>query len=128
MPKVSRVLFLIAGISLALAGMLSAYGFHGLPGKVPDAKIASWEWANRMQFYHSLGLILVGLLLARMPRSLLLKGAGGLMLIGLVLFSGGIYAEILGAPEVVTAPVPAGGGSFMLSWLLVAIAGFRARE
>lgn len=36
MPRLSRVLFLIAGISLMVAGMLSAYGFHGLPGKVPD--------------------------------------------------------------------------------------------
>lgn len=127
MPRLSRVLFLIAGISLMVAGMLSAYGFHGLPGKVPDAKIASWEWANRMQFYHSMGLILVGLLLERLPESLLLKAAGGLMLIGLVLFSGGIYAEILGAPPGVSAPVPAGGGSFMLSWLLLGIAGYRAR-
>ena len=128
MPKLSRLLFLIAGVSLMTAGMLSAYGFHGLPGKVPDVKIASWEWANRMQFYHSIGLILVGLLLARMPQSLLVKAAGGLMLIGLVLFSGGIYADVLGAPSVVTEPVPAGGGAFMLSWLLLGIAGFRARE
>ena len=128
MPTTSRVFFLIAGVSLMLAGMLSAYGFHGLPGKVPDVKLASWEWANRMQFYHSLGLILIGLLLGRAPRSVLLRIAGFLMSIGLVLFSGGIYAEILGAPPAVTQPVPLGGGAFMLAWLLTGIAGFRARE
>ena len=128
MPRTSRVFFLIAGISLMLAGMLSAYGFHGLPGKVPDAKLASWEWANRMQFYHSLGLILVGLLLARVANSMLLRVAGGLMLFGMLLFSGGIYAEILGAPSFVTQPVPMGGGSMMLAWLLTGIAGMRIRD
>lgn len=128
MPTVSRVFILIAGLSLMSAGMLSAYGFHGLPGKVPDAKLASWEWANQLQFYHSLGLILIGLLLARAPRSIPLRVAGGLMLTGLVLFSGSIYAEILGAPPAVGEVAPLGGASFMLAWLLTGIAGFRARE
>ena len=128
MPALSRIFVLMAGVSLMLAAMLSAYGFHSLPGTVPDASLASWEWANQMQFYHSLGLILIGLLLGRAPRSLLLRVAGGLMLTGLVLFSGSIYAEILGAPAAVGQVAPLGGGSFMLAWLLTGIAGFRARE
>ncbi len=98
MIRHSRILILIAGISLMLAAMLSAYGFHGLPGKVPDARLASWAWANQFQFFHSMGLILIGLLLDRAPRSVLLRIAAGLMMLGMVLFSGSIYAEMLGAP------------------------------
>lgn len=128
MPAVSRAFFLIAGVSLMLAGMLGAYGFHGLPGKVPDAKLASWEWANQLQFFHSIGLILIGLLLDRAPRSILLRVAGFLMVIGLVLFSGSLYAELLGAPPAITEVAPLGGASFMLAWLLTGIAGFRAKE
>jgi uncharacterized membrane protein YgdD (TMEM256/DUF423 family) len=126
MPAISRVFLLVAGISLMLAAMLSAYGLHGLPDTVPAEKVASWEWANQLQFFHSIGLMLIALLLVQMPRSLLLRLAGGLMLIGLVLFAGGIYLPILGAPEALGRGVPVGGGSFMLGWLLTGIAGFRA--
>ena len=127
MPKFSRSLFLIAGISLMLAAMLSAYGFHGLPGKVPEAKLASWAWAKQFQFLHSMGLILIGLLIDKAPDSWLLRIAAGFMMLGLVLFSGSIYAEILGAPPAVGEVAPMGGTSFMLAWLLTGIAGFRIR-
>jgi uncharacterized membrane protein YgdD (TMEM256/DUF423 family) len=128
MPKFSRSLFLLAGISLMLAAMLSAYGFHGLPGKVPEAKLASWAWANQFQFFHSIGLILIGLLLDKAPDSWLLRFAAGFMVVGLLLFSGSIYAEILGAPQAIGDVAPMGGSSFMLAWLLTGIAGFRIKS
>ena len=127
MPKFSRSLFLVAGISLMLAAMLSAYGFHGLPGKVPEAKLASWAWANQFQFFHSIGLILIGLLLDKAPGSWLLRSAAGLMIFGMILFSAGIYAEILGAPPAIGAVATMGGLEFMLAWLLTGIAGFCIR-
>ena len=128
MPAISRVFLLIAGISLMLAAMLSAYGLHGLPDTLPAEKVASWEWANQLQFFHSIGLMLIALLLGQTPNSVLLRVAGGLVLLGLVLFSGGIYVPILGASETLGRGVPVGGASFMLAWLLTGIAGFRARN
>lgn len=128
MPQFSRMLFLVAGISLMAAAMLSAYGFHGLPGTVPDAKLASWVWANQFQFFHSIGLILIGLLLHHEPRSRLLRGAAALMMIGMILFCGSIYAEVLGAPPAIGEVAPLGGMSFMLAWLLTGIAGFLIRR
>jgi uncharacterized membrane protein YgdD (TMEM256/DUF423 family) len=125
MPRLSRTLFLIAGISLMTAAMLSAYGFHGLPGKVPDAKLASWAWANQFQFFHSIGLVIIGFMLAKAPRSMLLRVAAGLMMIGMVLFSGSIYVTTLGAPALIGEVAPMGGTSFMLAWLLTGIAGWR---
>jgi uncharacterized membrane protein YgdD (TMEM256/DUF423 family) len=128
MPTFSRFLFLVAGLSLMTAAMLSAYGFHGLPGKVPDAKLASWAWANQFQFFHSMGLILIGLLLRTAPGAALLRAAAGLMMLGMVLFCASIYAEVLGSPAVLGEVAPLGGSSFMLAWLLTAIAGFRIRS
>ena len=125
MHRTSRTLILVAGISLMLAGMLGAYGFHGLPGKVPDAKLASWDWAVEMQFFHSIGLILVALLLDRAPGSLLLKAAAGLMIAGLVLFSLNIYQETLGGSEAIGNLAPTGGSSFMLAWLLAGVGTYR---
>ena len=128
MPRLSRLLIHFACLSLASAAMLSAYGFHGLPGKVPDAKIASWAWANQFQFYHSIGIVIVALLLRRQPRSAPLLGAVALMIVGLVLFSGSIYAEVLGAPAAIGEVAPLGGSAFMLAWLLAGIGAWRLRE
>ncbi len=80
-----------------------------------------------MQFYHSMGLILLALLAPRFGNSRLLSWAGGLMVLGLLLFSGGIYLGSLGVPAVGQV-APFGGSSFMLAWLLVAIAAFQARQ
>lgn len=127
MPRAARIFLIIGAVCLMFAAQLSAYGFHGLEGKVPVAKIGSWEWAVQMQVYHALGLILTGLLLRQLPDSRLLRGSGSLMVLGIILFSGSIYAEVLGAPAAVGEVAPIGGTSFMLAWLLTAIAAWRAK-
>jgi uncharacterized membrane protein YgdD (TMEM256/DUF423 family) len=108
LPPVSRVLLIIGSLSL-----------------LTPQQLESWHWATELQFYHSLGLILLALLAPRLGNSKLVAWAGGIMTLGLVLFSGTIYVNSLGlAPVGQFAPM--GGGSFMLAWLLVAIAAFRA--
>jgi uncharacterized membrane protein YgdD (TMEM256/DUF423 family) len=108
-----------------LATQLSAYGFHGLHGKVAAAKLESWNWAVELQLVHSLALILIALLLTLVPRSTLLRIAGALMIAGQLLFCASVYADVLGAPAGINQVAPLGGGSFMLGWLLTAVAGFR---
>ncbi|MBM4196065.1 MAG: DUF423 domain-containing protein [Gammaproteobacteria bacterium] len=127
MQRASRLIVLVATLSLAAATMLSAYGFHGLPGKVPAAKIASWEWANLLHFLHSIGLIVIALLLERAPASRLFSAAAALMFAGLVLFSAGIYAEVLGAPAAIGEVAPFGGQAFILAWVLTGVATYRLR-
>jgi uncharacterized membrane protein YgdD (TMEM256/DUF423 family) len=128
MPKAARIFMVVGAVCLMFAAQLSAYGFHGLEGRVPPARIRSWEWAVQMQVYHSLGLILIGLLSRQFQDSRLLRGSGSLMLLGMILFCGSIYAEVLGAPEAIGEVAPLGGSSFMLAWLLTAIAAWRARS
>ena len=125
LPPVSRVLLIIGSLSLLAATQLSAIGFHALNNVLTPQQLESWHWATELQFYHSLGLILLALLAPRLGNSKLVAWAGGIMTLGLVLFSGTIYVNLLGlAPVGQFAPM--GGGSFMLAWLLVAIAAFRA--
>ena len=127
LSRASRVLLIIGGLSLLSATQLSALGFHALRNVLTVAQQESWHWASEMQFYHSLGLILLALLAAPLGNSRLVTMAGGLMIVGLLLFSGSIYLNLLGwAPVGQFAPF--GGGSFMLAWLLVAITAFRARS
>jgi len=126
MPTVSRVLLIIGSLSLLAANQLSALGFHALDKVLTADQQEAWHWAAQQQFYHSLGLILLALLAPRLGNPKLVAWAGGIMTLGLLLFSGTIYVNSLGlAPVGQLAPF--GGGSFMLAWLLVAIAAFRAK-
>ena len=123
----SRALLIVGSLSLLSATQLSALGFHALSNVLTVEQQESWHWASEMQFYHSLGLVLLALLAAPLGNSRLVTAAGGLMILGLLLFSGSIYLNLLGwAPVGQFAPF--GGGSFMLAWLLVAIAAFRAKR
>lgn len=126
MMATERAFMIVGCLLLASAGSLSAYGFHGLQAS-PEA-IAAWEWAVQMQYYHSLGLVLVSLLGAYFGASLWLRGSGALMLAGMLIFSGLIYAENFGAPASLGQAVPTGGLCLMLSWLLAAIGVWRAQR
>ncbi|MBL8226786.1 MAG: DUF423 domain-containing protein [Chromatiales bacterium] len=123
MPRTARILMIIGALSLMTATQLSALGFHALDLE-PAAK-ESWNWGNQLQFYQSLGLVLIGLLAARLGESRLLAAAGALIVVGLCLFSGSIYLQTTGLVPGAGAVAPMGGGSFMVAWLLVAIAVFR---
>jgi len=128
MPAIDRLFMILGAVSLTLAALLSAYGFHGLADVLSEAKQASWAWAVEMQYYHSLGLILVGLLSLQLGPNWPLRAAGALMIAGIVIFSGLIYAECLGAPESIGEIVPTGGTAFMLGWLAVALGVWRAKR
>lgn len=128
MSTTDRLFIILGCLFLTAAGALSAYGFHGIDWTAMPDKQASWAWAVEMQFYHGLGLILVGIIGARVGSSWPIRIAGTLMTAGILIFSGLIYAETLGAPEAVGEIVPSGGSCMMLSWLALAVGILRARN
>lgn len=107
---------------MTVAMILGAYGVHGLAGTISPAKQQSWAWAVELQSYHSLALILIALLGTRLGQSKLLIWAGWIFIVGIFLFSGTIYLPILGAPGALGKITPTGGMSFMVGWVLVALA------
>ncbi len=126
MTTTGKAFVIFGSLCLTAAAMLSAYGFHGLVNSVTPEQLGSWNWAIRMQTYHSLGLIVIAILGTQLGWSLPLRIAGGLFILGIILFSGSIYLETLGAPESIGEVAPAGGSSFMLGWILVAAGVWRA--
>jgi uncharacterized membrane protein YgdD (TMEM256/DUF423 family) len=121
-------------ISAALAVAAGAFGAHGLEGRVSSAMLAVWETGARYHFYHSLGMIVVGLLAlhhAAPPGtevvsarhevvSRRLRWAAVLMLTGIVLFSGTLYTMTLSGLLWLGAITPLGGVSFLAAWALFA--------
>lgn len=116
----------IAGLLVAVATMLGAFGTHILKPVLTPARFESFETAVHYQFFHSLGLLGIGLLL-RERSSALLNGSAWLILIGMALFCGSIYALTFGAPKVLGMVAPFGGISLMAAWVCFALALWRTR-
>jgi uncharacterized membrane protein YgdD (TMEM256/DUF423 family) len=61
-----------------------------------------------------------------LPGSTALKWAGGLMIAGLVLFSGSLYALAFTGSRWLGAVTPFGGTAWIVAWLLLAWAVLRS--
>ncbi len=96
---------------------------RSLAGLTVPAAFRYWQdfrTGVRYQMYHAFALLVVGLLAARGPNRLL-QAAGWLFLIGVVLFSGSLYALVLTGAKWWGAVTPVGGLSFLGGWLLLAL-------
>ena len=119
-------LFLSAGGLAALAAVaLGAFGAHALKTRLSAEMLAVWHTGVEYHAYHALGLLAVGLVAAQLPESLLLKWSGWLMLAGIVLFSGSLYALALSGERWLGAITPIGGTAFLAAWGLFVIAALR---
>jgi uncharacterized membrane protein YgdD (TMEM256/DUF423 family) len=116
-------IFLLLGSLCALVAVaLGAFGAHALEGRFSTEMLATWETATRYHFYHSLGLLIVGLVGLHFPRSALLQWAGWLMFAGILLFSGSLYVLSASGIRWLGAITPVGGAAFIAAWLLLATA------
>ncbi len=122
----SRLLLGLAGIVLCAAAGLGAYGAHGLANAVPLATWQAYMTAIDYQFYHGLGLCIVAILVNARPEVRAFHVAGYALVVGIVLFCGGIVATTLGAPSGLVRVVPFGGVAFMVGWLSLAVGGLVA--
>jgi uncharacterized membrane protein YgdD (TMEM256/DUF423 family) len=113
-----------AGVLLALATTCGAFGAHALRAQLAPERLQLWDTAVRYQFLHALGLMGVGLTL-RTSDVGALRLAALLLIAGVVLFSGSLYALALGAPRVLGVLTPLGGLAWIAAWLLFAWAAWR---
>ena len=117
----------VAAVLLSLAVMLGAFGAHALKARLGAYEMGIWEKAVFYHFIHALGLLVVSL----MPRvgAVSSSAAGwisGLLLAGVLLFSGSLYALALSGVRILGAVPPLGGLSFIAAWLLLAVHLLRA--
>ncbi|MBE9257930.1 DUF423 domain-containing protein [Dolichospermum sp. LEGE 00246] len=107
---------------LSVAG--GAFGAHALREKISERSLEIFDTGARYQMYHALGLLLVAILMSRLespPTTLLVSG--WLFIIGVVIFSGSLYAISLTGIESLGAVAPLGGLALMLGWAALAVAG-----
>ncbi|CAH0992950.1 hypothetical protein SIN8267_03089 [Sinobacterium norvegicum] len=117
---------IIAAISGFLAVAIGAFGAHGLKNKLDDTLMAAYQTGVEYQFYHTLALLLVVLIGAQFPSIGLYKVAGWLFALGIVLFSGSLYALALSGVKILGVVTPIGGLCFLAGWLCLVIAGVKS--
>jgi uncharacterized membrane protein YgdD (TMEM256/DUF423 family) len=122
----SATILASSGVLLALATLLGAFAAHGLRGLLDPNELSVFLSADRYQFFHSLGLLGVGLS-ARSMDGALLRGAAALLFAGIVLFCGSLYFLAFGAPYAIGIVTPIGGLLLVAGWLLYAWAMWRTR-
>jgi uncharacterized membrane protein YgdD (TMEM256/DUF423 family) len=130
----------MAKIWIILAAMLGAGGvamgaYHahslekwllqrGLEAESLTRQMHNCEVAARYQMHHALALLAVGIL-ALGHRGGLLHCTAGLFLMGIVLFSGGLYLIVFTGKLIHWAIVPSGGLLLMTAWLSLALVAVR---
>jgi uncharacterized membrane protein YgdD (TMEM256/DUF423 family) len=108
-----------AGLLLAIATACGALEAHALKAQLAADRLQLWEVAVRYQFLQALGLLGVGLALRGLDAAAL-RIVAVLLVGGVVLFSGSLYALALGAPRALGVLTPLGGLAWIAAWLLFA--------
>lgn len=116
----------LAALSGFFAVALGAFGAHALKQRLSADMLAVYETAVQYHFYHTLALVAVALLAIYGVQGSLLKASGWLFFVGLILFSGSLYALALSGVKILGAITPLGGLCFLAGWLCLAVAAIRA--
>jgi uncharacterized membrane protein YgdD (TMEM256/DUF423 family) len=122
--------WIVSGAVLAAAAVSAgALGTHVLKEtlRLPESELQTFDVAVRYQMVHALALILVGLLVDRHDGRLW-RAAGAAFLLGIVLFSGGLYLWLGTGIKPFVHVVPVGGLAWIVGWLLLAAGAWRAPD
>jgi uncharacterized membrane protein YgdD (TMEM256/DUF423 family) len=121
----ARIAICSAAVFLFAAVALGAFGAHALKARLSPELMAAYQTAVQYHFWHALGLLAAGLLLLHRPDSGAMVVAAWLLVAGLVLFCGSLYALALTGVRVWGAVAPLGGVAFLAAWVALAWAAWR---
>ena len=105
---------------MALGVLLGAFGAHALKKSLSPEMLDVYKTGVEYQFYHALGLLLVGLIRFRIE-SKWLNWSGIFLTFGILIFSGSLYALSISGIKIVGAITPIGGLAFVAGWICLAV-------
>ena len=107
----------IAAVLGALSVLIGAFSAHGLEDLLTrNGRLETFEIAVRYQFYHTIALLMVGLLMKFYENKYLIRSAK-MFLLGILVFSGSLYVLSITNYTILGAITPIGGLFFLLGWL-----------
>lgn len=120
-----RVFLSLAAFAGFTGVALGAFAAHGLKGRLSPEYLAVFQTGVHYQLVHALALFGVALLSLHLP-SRLLTGAGWAFALGILLFSGSLYTLTLSGIGKLGIITPFGGVAFLVGWLCLGLAAWRA--
>jgi uncharacterized membrane protein YgdD (TMEM256/DUF423 family) len=115
-----NALMTFGALSAATSIVLGAFGAHALKGKLSISSQATFETAVHYQMTHSLGLLLVGVLMLVLGVKTPWLTAAWSFTVGIFLFSGSLYGLALLGWRWLGPVTPVGGALFIVGWLALA--------
>jgi len=109
-------LFLLLGAFYGFLGVAcGAFGAHALKDRLAPEMLAVWRTAVEYQLWHALALLAVGQLMRSQPAPAL-SAAGAGFALGVLVFSGSLYALSLSGVRALGAITPLGGLLLLAGW------------
>lgn len=112
----------IGAFTAMLSVALGAFGAHLLEDRLTVDALETYHTAVQYQMFHSVGILIIALLLDRLPSQKLAIWAAKLLLTGIVIFSGSLYVLSLSGIKMLGAITPIGGVLFIAGWICLALA------
>ncbi len=117
-----KVVLMVAAVLGGLSVGIGAFGAHALRATLEaSGRTETFETAVKYQFYHTLALLAIGVLMYYIPDKRLGYAALS-MLIGVVIFSGSLYILCFTGVRWWGAVTPLGGVALIVGWLLLLLA------
>ena len=117
----NRNILLAGAVFMALGVLLGAFGAHALKKMLSPEMLVVYKTGVEYQFYHAIGLLAIGLVGFHIE-SKWLRWSGILLVVGIVLFSGSLYALSISGIKILGAITPIGGLSFVAGWVCLVVA------
>ena len=120
----------LGALSALISVAAGAFGAHALKHALDADMLAVYHTAVDYQFFHSIGLIIIGALQKISPRHCHPISAWT-MLAGIIIFSGSLYILSTTGIKWLGMITPIGGICFLAAWLVLALsylAGEQTRE
>eukprot|EP00758_Cryptobia_borreli_P003096 Tbor_TRINITY_DN3524_c0_g1::TRINITY_DN3524_c0_g1_i1::g.2837::m.2837 len=117
----------VAGVMGFTGVTLGAFGAHGLRKYVSAKLLESWAIGVQYQLIHSVSILALSLYVKHLEEKSasvpsMYYNALRAWSCGVALFSGSIYALVLGAPGIPFGPItPIGGLTMMTGWAFIAL-------
>jgi uncharacterized membrane protein YgdD (TMEM256/DUF423 family) len=125
MTITDRRLVIAASLLLMIGVAAGAFGAHALKRVAGPDLLSIWQTAVQYHLIHALGMLGIAALGERFG-SPLLRRAGALMFVGVLIFSGSLYALTLSGATWLGAITPLGGLAFIAAWAMTAWAALRS--
>ena len=119
----AKIILQLAALLGALSVGIGAFAAHGLRKMLEaSGRFETFETAVRYQFFHTLALLGIGLLLLMRPELKSLGTVAWLWLGGIIVFSGSLYVLCLTGITKLGAVTPIGGVLFIAGWIMLLLA------